>query len=398
MLGNLTALSNLSLTATAGTVRTTVPSTIKTTATTGGTTTVNGNTGAALYGSILAGAQATNTGPSWLAAAATPANLTITSSGDLTLAGATAVAGTTTITAPKVTITAAGGVISRGDLSITANGTATGQGLFSSGLLVAGGTVNTALTALTPTNPSGITSSSTTSVQGSTLQQANIVLDAASTATLSLTVNRDAVDALVLGGSTSGTGNAQTDLVVAGAWMAAPNVSMTAPQSPRILHDLIARDGLTITANSATAANKTIRLSPLSQILLGKGDGTSTTASAASRENSSITPPIFWEHLFTERRSSGLGIGCEEVFVFPVAFLFEVLERNETKRRGVDAVAESGRGGAIGKDVAQVGVAFHGARFDAFHTVRCVFFFFDTGGCDWFEKARPTRARIKLVL
>jgi hypothetical protein len=284
VLGNLTALSNLSLSATAGTVRTTVPSTIKTTATTGGTTTVNGNTGAALYGSILAGAQATNTGPSWLAAASTPASFSLTSTGDVTLAGATAVAGATTITAPKVTITAAGGVISRGNLSISATGTATGQGLFSSGLLVAGGTVNTALTALTPSTTPSLSGQvetagiSTTSVQGSTLQAANIVLDAASTASLTLSVSRDAADAMVLGGSTTGSGNTQADLVVAGAWMAAPTVSITAPQSPRILHDLIARNGLTITANSATADNNTIRLSPLSQILLGSSDGTSSAA------------------------------------------------------------------------------------------------------------------------
>jgi autotransporter-associated beta strand protein len=120
-----------------------------------GTTTVNGGTGASLYGSILAGAESTSTGPAWLAAAATPASFTLTSSGDVTLAGATAVAGVTTITAPTVTITAAGGVISRGNLSITANGTEAGQGLFSSGLLVAGGTVNAALTALTPSTSTG---------------------------------------------------------------------------------------------------------------------------------------------------------------------------------------------------------------------------------------------------
>ena len=70
----------------------------------------------------------------------------------------------------------------------------------------------------------------------------------------------------------------------------------------------------------------------------------------------------------------GLRIRREEVFVFPVAFLFEVFERNEADRRGVNTIADSGRGGAIVEDVAQVGIAFHGARFDAFHTVRCVFF------------------------
>ena len=192
VLGNLLASSNLSLSATAGILRTTVPSKLKTTAPTGGSTTLSGTTGAALYGSILAGSDSTSTGPAWLAAAATPANLSITSSGSLTLAGATAVAGATTITAPSITITASGGVISRGNLAITANGTAAGQGLFSSGLLVAGGTVNTALTALAPTGTASAAGSveragsSTTSVRGSTLQAANIVLDAASTASLSL--------------------------------------------------------------------------------------------------------------------------------------------------------------------------------------------------------------------
>ena len=73
----------------------------------------------------------------------------------------------------------------------------------------------------------------------------------------------------------------------------------------------------------------------------------------------SISSQIWGKSAPSQRRSSGLGIGCEEVFVFPVAFLFEVLERNETKRRGVNTIAESGWGGAIGKDVAQVGVAFH---------------------------------------
>ena len=55
----------------------------------------------------------------------------------------------------------------------------------------------------------------------------------------------------------------------------------------------------------------------------------------------------------------GLRIRREEVFVFPVAFLFEVLERNEAERRGVNAIAESGRGGPVGEDVAKVGIPLY---------------------------------------
>jgi len=95
------------------------------------------------------------------------------------------------------------------------------------------------------------------------------------------------------------------------------------------------------------------------------------------------------EHLFSQRRSSGFRIGREEVFVFPVAFFFEVFSRNEAERRGVNTIADSSWGGAIGEDVAKVGVAFHRTRFDTFHSMRRVFFL-DARGSDRFEKARPS--------
>ena len=184
------------------------------------------------------------------------------------------------IDAPSVTITAAGGVISRGDLSLSATGTDAGQGLFAAGLLLAGGTVvSSNPDALTATSSTASASSSGTSVQGSTLQASDLKLDPSSRAVLSLEVRRDGVDALVLGGSTSGSGASQVDTVVAGAWMAAPSIRISSPQSPRILHDLIARDSLAITATSASAGQATLRLSPMAQLLLGEADGTSASSS-----------------------------------------------------------------------------------------------------------------------
>ncbi|MFM9110547.1 MAG: beta strand repeat-containing protein, partial [Prochlorococcaceae cyanobacterium] len=339
VLGSLSASSDLALRATAGPVRSTVPSTLRSTSTAASGITIASAGTAALYGSVLAGAESTPTGPHWRAAPTTPASLAITSATGLILAGATAVAGGSSLEAPTITITASGGVISRGDLAISATGSGSGQGLFSSGLLVAGGTVNTSLSDLTPSSASGTTSSSTTSVQGSTLQAANIVLDPSSNATLSLSVSRDAADALVLGGSTSGSGSNPIDLVVAGAWMAAPKVSLRAPQSPRLLHDLIARDKLTITATSPTAANNSIRLSPLAPVQLGQADG-STASSAVELSAASIHLP-----------GDGAGLALESITSAPQAFLNGQLTQPLTLNLAVTRPASGTAGGTETKTV-----------------------------------------------
>lgn len=212
VLGSLSAHGNLTLNASAGSLRSIVTSQIKTTGTAGNISLIGG-TAASLHGTILAGASSTESGPAWSNGSS---HLNLTSNGNVVLAGATAVNGDATILAPNLTITASGGVISRNNLSLSSTGTATGQGLYSAGLLVAGGTVNTHLSNLKPHNET-IGASSNLSLRGSSLQESNLLLDSASSASLRLSVSRDAADALVLGGMTSWNGTTQSDVVVAGA-------------------------------------------------------------------------------------------------------------------------------------------------------------------------------------
>jgi hypothetical protein len=148
VLGSLSANGNLTLNASAGSLRSIVTSQIKTTGTAGNINLI-GSTAASLHGTILAGARSTESGPTW---ANGSSHLNLTSSGTMVLADATAVNGNATILAPNLSITASSGVISRNNLSLSSTGTAAGQGLYSAGLLVAGGTVNTLLSNLKPYN------------------------------------------------------------------------------------------------------------------------------------------------------------------------------------------------------------------------------------------------------
>ena len=70
--------------------------------------------------------------------------------------------------------------------------------------------------------------------------------------------------------------------------------------------------------------------------------------------------------------------------------------RFEIKRSGVDAIAEAGGAGAVGEDVAEVGVALGAAHFDAAHAVAGVFDGAQGGVRHRFEVTRPAAAGIEL--
>src|SRR6266436_4203225 len=89
--------------------------------------------------------------------------------------------------------------------------------------------------------------------------------------------------------------------------------------------------------------------------------------------------------------------GFEERAVLAVAGLFELVGGNEAERRGVDAVAQARRRGAVVEDVAQVRVGVGRAHLHAAHAVRGVGELGDVGGFERPHEARPARAGLELV-
>jgi len=79
----------------------------------------------------------------------------------------------------------------------------------------------------------------------------------------------------------------------------------------------------------------------------------------------------------------------------PEAFLFQFVLRDKAQRSRVDAVTETGGLRAVGKDMAKVGIAGFGTRFDPYHSVARVFHLNDFLFLDWLVKAGPTGATIK---
>ena len=73
----------------------------------------------------------------------------------------------------------------------------------------------------------------------------------------------------------------------------------------------------------------------------------------------------------------------------------QIFLRNEFQRDGVDAVAEAGGRGAVGEDVAEVGVAAGAEGFFADHAVAGIFFGDDVFRGDGLEKAGPAGAGVK---
>ncbi len=229
LLGNLSA-ATLNLTTSGGALRSTGGSTL----------TSSGNAASSwlsasdlvLDGSAVIGSGSSGSG-----------DLTLNAQGTLAISGTAQVGGAVDASASSISLAPSAGVVSGGSISLSATGQASGAGLFSAGLLVAGGTV-------------------ASSDSSSPISASAISLDPTSSATISLSVSSTASDALVLGGQSSGS----EVTTITGAWTAAPNLSLSAPQSPLLLHDLIARDSLAI---SATAAGAELLLSPTAQLRLG---------------------------------------------------------------------------------------------------------------------------------
>ncbi len=71
--------------------------------------------------------------------------------------------------------------------------------------------------------------------------------------------------------------------------------------------------------------------------------------------------------------------------------------RFKLKRRAIDAVAQAGGGGAIGKNMPQVGIALGTAHFCAYHAVTAILPFLQSVRMDGCPEAGPAAAGIKLV-
>jgi hypothetical protein len=80
-----------------------------------------------------------------------------------------------------------------------------------------------------------------------------------------------------------------------------------------------------------------------------------------------------------------------------VALLFQILDRDEAESCRVDAVAEAGRGGAVGEDMAEVGVALGGAGLGANHAVGFVGDFLNIFFGERLGEAGPTGAGIEFI-
>src|SRR5215470_7404042 len=87
----------------------------------------------------------------------------------------------------------------------------------------------------------------------------------------------------------------------------------------------------------------------------------------------------------------------EERTVLAVPFLFELGDRDEAKRRRVDAIAEAGGAGTVGEQVTQVRVAARGAHLDPSHTVGVVGVLGHVCRHDRLDEARPPGAGVELV-
>ena len=84
-------------------------------------------------------------------------------------------------------------------------------------------------------------------------------------------------------------------------------------------------------------------------------------------------------------------------FVGLVALFLEILHGDEAEGGGVDAEPLASGSGTVWKQVSEVGIAFGGADFDAFHAVGIIFFFDDDVLFNGAGEAGPSGAGIKFV-
>jgi len=206
--------------------------------------------------------------------------------GRLTLTGATSSQGPVAAQAAVIALAASGGIVSLDDVSLAAIGTGPDSGLQLAGLLLAGGNIAPAALAAT----SGRRTSTRVPLDGQaaiestdqTLQRGDIQLDPASKAVLQLS----SASSAVIGGYSDGT----NDTVVACAWLAAPELSISSVDRPTLLHDLIARDRLTI--HSDTELN----LRPIAVLNLGSPNPSDSGATTPEASLELTAPSINLSH------------------------------------------------------------------------------------------------------
>src|SRR6266576_1363173 len=83
--------------------------------------------------------------------------------------------------------------------------------------------------------------------------------------------------------------------------------------------------------------------------------------------------------------------------VFAVPFFLQFLHWNKTHRSGVDAVTLTGRGGAIAKDVTEMGVTFARTNLSPLHAVGRIPFFHHAFFRNRFGKTWPSRAAVEFI-
>ncbi|MEB3331540.1 MAG: LamG-like jellyroll fold domain-containing protein, partial [Synechococcaceae cyanobacterium] len=191
----------------------------------------------------------------------------------LSLAGAVSSAGSVAARAPGLRISASGGIVASGDVRLTASGSLAGQGLRIAGPVIAGGRLRPGVSVGSDPTATTLPLDGETGLlpEANPLRLQDIVLDPLSSAVLELS----SAGGAVLGGLSddSDTG-AVKDTVVAGAWLAAPEIRLRSARQPRLLHDLFARDRLAIRSDTS------LLLRPLAVLHLGQPVAAGSAAQA----------------------------------------------------------------------------------------------------------------------
>src|SRR5215831_19270072 len=94
-----------------------------------------------------------------------------------------------------------------------------------------------------------------------------------------------------------------------------------------------------------------------------------------------------------------LHLSIEQLAVAAVPLVFELIQRDEAQRRGIDAVAQAACfARAVRKDMAQMAIAMAGANFRPNHAVGGVFVLDHIFGFDRPGEAGPTTVTVEFVV
>src|SRR6185312_847684 len=109
-------------------------------------------------------------------------------------------------------------------------------------------------------------------------------------------------------------------------------------------------------------------------------------------------PPARMARSVAEAMVLFLPVECEQLAVFAVAFLLEIVEMDEAQRGRIDAIAQAAFGAwAIGKEMSEMAVAIAGANLGPDHAVAGVAVFDDILRLDRPGEARPAGAAVEFV-